>query len=129
MGRSKAALIDSEWPVNTGTRTHVPDTGRSGSSRILRLSLRSFCSSSVSPEPSSTSLPAKGSTLKAIGPGNFCGRRELDGVAVVGEGGGAVDHLADLLVELVHAGQPGARHRLVGAHDEADEPGLGVRAA
>ena len=67
------ALIDSEWPVNTGTRTHVPDTGRSGMSRILRLSLRSFCSSSVSPEPSSTSEPASGSTLNAIGRANFCG--------------------------------------------------------
>jgi hypothetical protein len=36
----------------------------------LRLSLRSFCSSSVSPEPSATSEPAIGSTLNAIGPGN-----------------------------------------------------------
>ena len=41
--------------------------------RILRLSLRSFCSSSVSSEPSSTSLPANGRTLKAIGLTNFSG--------------------------------------------------------
>ena len=72
-GRANSALIDSEWPVNTGTRTHVPDTSRSGMPRILRLSLRSFCSSSVSNEPSSTSLPANGSTLKAIGRANFSG--------------------------------------------------------
>lgn len=42
IGRANSALIDSEWPVNTGTRTQVPLTGRSGMPRILRLSLRSF---------------------------------------------------------------------------------------
>ena len=26
---ANSALIDSEWPVKTGTRTHVPDTARS----------------------------------------------------------------------------------------------------
>ena len=41
--------------------------------RILRLSLRSFCSSSVSKEPSSTTEPAIGSTLKAIGATYFSG--------------------------------------------------------
>ena len=41
--------------------------------RILRLSLRSFCSSSVSPEPSSTSDPASASTLKASGAANTDG--------------------------------------------------------
>ncbi len=66
IGRSNSALIDSEWPVKTGTRTQVPETSRSGISRILRLSLRSFCSSSVSSEPSSTMLPASGTTSKAI---------------------------------------------------------------
>ena len=67
IGRAKRALIWSEWPVKTGTRTQVPDTFRSGISRILRDSLRSFCSSSVSKEPSSTIEPASGSTLKAMG--------------------------------------------------------------
>jgi hypothetical protein len=67
MGRENSALIDSECPVNTGTRTQVPLTASSGMPRILRLSLRSFWSSSVSPEPSSTSEPASGTTLKAIG--------------------------------------------------------------
>ena len=67
MGSENSALIDSEWPVNTGTRTQVPLTARSGMPRILRLSLRSFWSSSVSPEPSSTREPANGITLNAIG--------------------------------------------------------------
>jgi hypothetical protein len=39
----------------------------------LRLSLRSFCSSSVSREPSSTTLPARATTLKAIGATYFFG--------------------------------------------------------
>ncbi|PQM49494.1 hypothetical protein C1Y40_00291 [Mycobacterium talmoniae] len=60
-------MIDKLWPVNTGTRTQVPLTARSGMPRILRLSLRSFWSSSVSPEPSSTSDPASATTLNAIG--------------------------------------------------------------
>ncbi len=41
--------------------------------RILRLSKRSFWSSSVSPEPSSTSEPASGTTLKAMGATYFSG--------------------------------------------------------
>ena len=67
MGRLNWAWIDSEWPVNTGTRTHVPATLRSGMPRILRVSLRSFCSSSVSFHPSSTMVPASGRTLNAMG--------------------------------------------------------------
>ena len=39
----------------------------------MRLSLRNFCSSSVSNEPSSTTLPANASTLKAIGRANLSG--------------------------------------------------------
>ncbi len=41
--------------------------------RILRLSLRSFCSSSVSYDPSSTIEPASGTTSKAIGRTYLCG--------------------------------------------------------
>src|SRR5699024_2437267 len=67
MSRSNSALIDSVWPVNTGTRTQVPATRSSGRPRSLRDSLRSFCSSSVSSDPSSTIAPATGSTLNAIG--------------------------------------------------------------
>ena len=95
--------------------------------RILRLSLRNFCSSSVSNEPSSTSLPANGSDVEGDRPGELLGRREHDRGAVVGQLGGPVDDLADLLVELVDAGQSGAGHGLVGAGDEADEPGLVVQ--
>ena len=39
----------------------------------MRDSLRSFCSSSVSSEPSSTMDPASGSTLNAIGATYFTG--------------------------------------------------------
>ena len=103
--RANSALIDSEWPVNTGTRTHVPDTARSGMSRILRLSLRSFCSSSVSNEPSSTSLPASGRTLKAIGRANFSGSGNTTAAPSWVSSAAPVDDLADLLVELVDAGR------------------------
>ena len=71
IGWSKVATMDIECPVKTGTRTQVQATARSGMWRILRLSLRSLRSSSVSPEPSSSRLPAIESTLWAIGPGNF----------------------------------------------------------
>ena len=77
IARSNSALMLSEWPVNTGTRTQVPDTARSGMPRILRLSLRSFCSSSVSPEPSATREPASGTTSKAIGATYLCGSGRL----------------------------------------------------
>jgi len=50
-----------------------PDTGAGdrqfGIARILRLSLRYFCSSSVSSEPSSTMANCSGMTLWAIGAG------------------------------------------------------------
>ena len=59
----------AECPVNTGTRTQVHVTARSGIPRILRLSLRYFCSSSVSNEPSSTIVNWSGKTLWAIGTG------------------------------------------------------------
>src|SRR5438128_1422830 len=54
-GRSNSTFSESEWPVNTPTRTQVHDTARSGISRILRLSLRNLISSLVS---SSTMSPA-----------------------------------------------------------------------
>ncbi len=83
IGSANSAWMLSEWPVKTGTRTQVPATGRSGMCRILRLSLRSFCSSSVSPVPSATIEPASGSTLNAIGPAYTlgCGQRDALGAA------------------------------------------------
>ncbi len=72
-GRSNSALMAKECPVYTGSRTHSADTASAGRPRILRLSSRSFCSSTVSPLPSSTSAPARGTTLKATGAGNTVG--------------------------------------------------------
>ena len=95
--------------------------------RILRLSLRSFFSSSVSNSPSSTIEPAIGSTLNAIGATYFSGCGNVDRRAVVGQLARAVDDLADLLVELVDAGTAAARDRLVGADDQPGEAGLGVQ--
>ena len=52
----------------TGTRTQVAETLRSGMSRILRDSLRTFSSSEL--QPPSLSEPAQGTTLRASGAGN-----------------------------------------------------------
>ena len=46
----------SAWPTITGTRTQVALTGRSGSSRIFRVSSRSFASSSNSSPSKSQSM-------------------------------------------------------------------------
>ena len=59
--------------MKTGTRTQVPETSSSGMPRILRDSLRSFFSSSVSPSPSSTIEPASGRTLWAMVSAYFTG--------------------------------------------------------
>ena len=67
MSPSNSAWIARLWPEKTGTRTQVPETRRPGMCRILRDSLRSFCSSSVSSDPSSTMDPASGTTLKPTG--------------------------------------------------------------
>ena len=48
IGLSNSAQIASECDTSTGTRTQVALTGRSGSSMILRVSARSFDSSSDS---------------------------------------------------------------------------------
>ena len=113
--------------MNTGTRTQVPDTSRSGMPRILRLSLRSFCSSSVSPEPSSTSEPASGTTLNAIGATYLFGAGNSSARTVVHQLLDAVDHRADLRGQFLDTGQAAAGHRLVGRHDQPDQPGLVVQ--
>ncbi len=113
--------------MNTGTRTQVPETRSSGMPRILRLSLRSFCSSSVSPLPSSTTEPAIGSTLNAIGRTYLLRGRQLDGGAVVGEQRSTVAHRGDLAGELVDAGEPAAGDRLVRAGHQPDQAGLVVQ--
>jgi hypothetical protein len=81
----------------------------------LRLSLRSFCSSSVSNEPSSTSAPANGSTLNAIGLTNFSGVGNATALPSWVSSAALSTTLTGLLVEFVDAGEPAAGHRLVGA--------------
>ena len=128
-GAGPRGLRRGERPLEPGVdRQRVPgehraparratDTSRSGRSRILRLSLRSFCSSSVSSAPSSTKLPACGMTLKAIGFGNCRGSGKSTAAPSWARAAAPVADLAHLLVELGDAGQPAAGHGLVGAHD------------
>ena len=80
--------------------------------RILRLSLRSFCSSSVSNEPSSMYLPAYGNTLKAIA-WRTCSVPERDGGAVwVSSRAG--QPLRALAFRLVDTGESRAADGLIG---------------
>ena len=65
---SNSRLTASEWPTNTGTRTHVAETLIFGS-RIFLVSADIFHSSLV--EPSSMKTSIWGMTLKAICLGNF----------------------------------------------------------
>ncbi len=97
-------------------------------SRILRDSCRSFCSSSVSNEPSSTSDPASGMTSNAIGAHvlHRCGKR--DGGPVVHEGEGVLlDGGADLAVELVGPREARPGDGLVRRDDQPLEAGLVVQ--
>ena len=55
-GSAVSTQTASAWPTATGTRTHVALTGRSGSSRILRVSSRSLTSSSNSTPSKSQSM-------------------------------------------------------------------------
>ena len=55
-GCSVSSQIASAWPTTTGTLTHVAWIGRSGSSMILRVSARSFDSSSNSSPSKSQSM-------------------------------------------------------------------------
>ena len=126
-GRSNSRLRARLCPVNTGTRTHVHETSRSGRPRILRLSSRNFCSSLVSPLPSSTSWPATGMTLKAIGLGNFTGTGMSTALPSCASAAAPSRHLADLLVQLGGPGEPGARDRLVGRRHDAAQPGRVVQ--
>ena len=128
-GRANSTFSDSECPVKTGTRTQVPDTSRSGMPRILRLSLRSFCSSSVSKRAVVDDEPAIGSTLKAIGATYFTGSGNVTADPSWVSSAALSTTAFDLAVELLDAGQPAAGHRLVGAGDDPDQPGLRRAAA
>jgi hypothetical protein len=98
-------------------------------SRILRVSLRSFCSSSVS----STAVVDDGSGLGHHVEGDGC--RELlrlgkrNGVPIEGQCCCLVDHLLGLLVELGDTSQAAAGDRLVGRDDQRAQAGLAVERA
>lgn len=118
IGRAKRALIWSEWPEKTGTRTQVPETFSPGMPRILRDSLRSFCSSSVSYEPSSTIEPAERHHVEGDRTLVDAGLREVHGTAVVGQPVRVGDDLRRLAVQLGDTGHTGAGDRLVGGDGE-----------
>ena len=107
-GRSRAnsALSDSECPVNTGTRTHVPDTAQVGDAEdlaalVAELLLLVGLAAAVVDEAAGQRQHVEGD-----GGGELVGGGELEGPAVVGELGGAVGHLPDLLVELGDPDRP-----------------------
>ena len=88
--------------------------------RILRLSLRSFCSSSVSNEPSSTSEPGHRQHVEGDRRDVLHRLREGRRRAPSWVSSAALSTTAcDLPVELLDAGQPAARDRLVGRDDHA----------
>ena len=96
-------------------------------SRILRRLVAQLLLLVGLPRPVVDELAGERQHVEGDRAGELLRLREHDGRAVVGELGGTVDDLADLLVELVDTGQAGARHRLVGAGDQAHEPGLVVQ--
>ena len=102
--------------MKTGTRTQVPLTSRSGSSRILRLSLRSFFSSSVSSETVVDDRAGERHHVERDVLGELVRRGHRHGVPVVHEADGvAGDGGLRLLEQLLAAGEARARHGLVGA--------------
>ena len=122
IGRANAALIDSEWPVNTGTRTQVPDTAQLGDVEDLAaLVAELLLLVGLVASRRRRATPANGSTLKAIGRGELAAAPGTSTArAVEGERRRRRrPTLRDLLVELGDAGQAGAGHGLVGADDEA----------
>ena len=126
-GRAKRALTCSEWPVKTGTRTHVPETRRPGMledlpALVAELLLLVGLVAAVVDQRTGQRQHVERDRL-----GELARLRELDRGAVVGQLGGPLDHLADLLVELGDAGQPGAGDRLVGRDDHGHQPGLVVQ--
>ena len=97
--------------MNTGTRTHVPRHGEVGDAEdlaalVAQLLLLVGLERAVVDELAGERQHVEGDRLDEL-----LGHRELDRGAVVGELAGAVDDLADLLVELVDADEPGAATR------------------
>ena len=88
--------------------------------RILRDSLRSFCSSSVSPEPSSTIEPASGKHVVGDRLDVLGRRRELHRATVEGQRRPPIGDGPDLAVELGDPGTAGTGDRLVGRDLQPD---------
>ena len=116
IGRSNSALMASECPANTGTRTQMPDTRSSGMPRILRDSLRA----SAPRRSRSTRRPrSTGHRHHVVGDRSRILRRLGEGhrLAVVNASlAGLVAGRSDLSGELLDAGDPAAGYRLVGRH-------------
>ena len=69
-GSRVSSQTASAWPTRTGTRTHVALTGSAGSSRILRVSSRSFSSSS-------NSTPSKLQSIRRSSSSGDCAAQPL----------------------------------------------------
>ena len=109
--------------MKTGTRTQVPETGRSGISEDLAALVAQLLLLVGLAEPSSTNVPAIGSTLNAIGPANTDGAgSSTASPSKVSRRPGRRPR--DLLVQLGHSGQSRPGDGLVGGGDQADQAGL-----
>ena len=110
-GRANSALIDSEWPVNTGTRTQVPRHQQVGDAEDLAALVAQLLLLVGLERPVVDDAdPASGSTLKAIGCANLTGVGNVTAEPSWVSSAAAVDDLRDLLVEFVDAGEAAARH-------------------
>ena len=103
----------SEWPVNTGTRTHVPLTRRLGDGEdlaalVAQLLLLVGLERAVVDVLAGVRQHVEGDRLDEL-----ARRRERDRGTVVRQLAGPVDDLAGLLVELVDAGEAAAADGLV----------------
>ena len=102
-------------------------TSRSGRPRILRDSLRSFWSSSVSSDPSSTMDPASGTTLNAIGATYFTGAGNCTDDPSYTSFSRVDGDAADLRRQLFDACQAATGDRLVRRDDQAAQTGRVVQ--
>ena len=100
-GRANSALIDSEWPVYTGTRTHVPRHREVGDAEDLAALVAELLLLVGLEAAVVDDLAGERQHVERDRPGELLGRREGHGLTVVGQLGGAVGDLTGLLVELV----------------------------
>ena len=109
---SSSMFSAMQWARNTGTRTQVAVTRRSGTPKILRVSCITLVSSSLYPVSGSTFVLCE-NTLNAYG----CG-------STFGVNGAAFEIRARRFAELFHRGGAGAGSGLVGGHDDALDAAL-----